>query len=93
MVEDLDLPDKDASRARLVTSIFVDAMAPSNNFFANPTAMKTLFDTGGMSAVKGLQNLIQDMTEHGGLPSSVDAFFEWYHPTTMCEAGAFIFQE
>ena len=72
MVEDLDLPDKDAARARLVTSIFVDAMAPSNNFFANPTALKALFETGGQSAVNGLKNLLKDMTENGGLPSSVD---------------------
>ncbi len=72
MVEELDLPDKDAARARLVTSIFVDTMAPSNNFFANPTALKQLFETGGKSAIDGLQNLITDMTENGGLPSSVD---------------------
>ena len=72
MVEDLDLPDKDAARARLVTSIFVDTMAPSNNFFINPTAMKNLFETGGKSAVNGLKNLLTDMTENGGLPSSVD---------------------
>lgn len=72
MVEDLDLPDKDAARARLVSSIFIDTMAPSNNFFVNPTALKTFFETGGKSAVNGLQNLIKDMTENQGLPSSVD---------------------
>ncbi|MEW9919228.1 alpha/beta fold hydrolase [Marimonas sp. MJW-29] len=71
-VEELDLPDKDAARARLVTSIFVDAMAPSNNFFINPTAMKTFFETGGKSAVSGVQNLIKDLVENEGLPSSVD---------------------
>ncbi|NNE52276.1 MAG: alpha/beta fold hydrolase [Sulfitobacter sp.] len=72
MVEELDLPDKDAARARLATSIFIDTMAPSNNFFINPTAMKTFFETGGQSALKGVQNLIKDLTENGGLPSSVD---------------------
>lgn len=71
-VEALDLPDKEAARARLVTSIFVDTMAPSNNFFINPTAMKTFFETGGQSAVKGIQNLVTDMVENEGLPSSVD---------------------
>ncbi|MEM7441126.1 MAG: alpha/beta fold hydrolase [Pseudomonadota bacterium] len=71
-VEELDLPDRDAARARLVTSIFVDTMAPSNNFFANPAAMKTFFETGGQSAVKGLQNLLKDIAENDGLPSSVD---------------------
>ena len=72
LVEDLDLPDKDAARARLVSSIFIDAMAPSNNFFINPTAMKTFFETGGQSALKGFQNLLRDMIENDGLPASVD---------------------
>ncbi|WP_432817161.1 alpha/beta fold hydrolase [Sulfitobacter sp. JB4-11] len=71
-VEDLDLPDKDAARARLVTSIFIDTMSPSNNFFANPAALKQLFETGGQSAVNGLRNMLTDMTENGGLPASVD---------------------
>ena len=71
-VEELDLPDKDAARARLISSIFVDTMAPSNNFFINPTAMKTFFETGGQSAIKGMQNFLKDMTENEGLPSSVD---------------------
>ncbi|MEP5730553.1 MAG: alpha/beta fold hydrolase [Sulfitobacter sp.] len=71
-VEDLDLPDKDAARARLVSSIFVDTMSPSNNFFINPAAMKTFFETGGKSAVNGLQNMMKDITENQGLPSSVD---------------------
>lgn len=73
LVAKTDLPEQDAARARLVTSIFVDAMAPSNNLLANPTALKTLVDTGGKSAVNGLKNFLDDMTKNGGLPSSVDA--------------------
>lgn len=71
-VEQLDLPDRDAARARLITSLYVDAMAPSNNFFANPAAMKTLYETGGKSAVDGVKNLVTDLVKNGGLPSSVD---------------------
>ena len=71
-VEKLDLPDRDAARARLVTSIFVDAMAPSNSLLTNPTAMKTLFETNGKSAADGAKNFINDMVKNGGLPSSVD---------------------
>lgn len=71
-VDQLDLPDRDAARARLITSLYVDAMAPSNNFFANPAAMKTLYETGGKSAVQGIQNMIGDLVKNGGLPSSVD---------------------
>jgi polyhydroxyalkanoate synthase len=73
MVADTKLDAKDAARARLVTSIFVDAMAPSNNPFLNPTALKTALDSGGKSAVAGLKNFFDDMTKNGGLPSSVDA--------------------
>ena len=73
LVAKTDLPEKDAARARLITSIFVDTMAPSNNPALNPTAIKTLVDTGGKSAVSGLKNFLDDMTRNGGLPSSVDA--------------------
>ena len=72
MVEALDLPDRDAARARLVTSIFIDAMAPSNTFAANPAAVKRFYETGGKSAVDGVKNLLEDAMKHGGLPSSVD---------------------
>ena len=73
LVAKTDLPEKDAARARLLTSIFVDTMAPSNNPVLNPTALKTFVDSGGKSAVAGLKNLLDDMTRNGGLPSSVDA--------------------
>ncbi|MGE0283166.1 MAG: alpha/beta fold hydrolase [Rhizobiaceae bacterium] len=73
MVAKTDLEGKDAARARLVTSIFVDAMAPSNNPILNPTAMKTMLDSGGKSTLSGLKNFFDDMTKNGGLPSSVDA--------------------
>ena len=72
LVENTELPQKDAARARLVTSIFVDTMAPSNNPMLNPTAVKTFVDSGGKSAISGLKNFLDDMTKNGGLPSSVD---------------------
>ncbi|QCK84385.1 alpha/beta fold hydrolase [Phreatobacter aquaticus] len=67
-----ELSDKDSARARLVTSIFVDAMAPSNNLIANPLALKQAVDTKGQSLVEGFKNFIGDMTKNGGLPSQVD---------------------
>jgi polyhydroxyalkanoate synthase len=73
LVAKTDLPEKEAARARLVTSIFVDTMSPSNNPVLNPTALKTFVDSGGKSAVAGLKNFLDDMTKNGGLPSSVDA--------------------
>jgi polyhydroxyalkanoate synthase len=67
-----ELPDRESARARLVTSIFVDAMAPSNNLLGNPLALKQALDTKGQSLVEGFKNFIGDMTKNGGLPSQVD---------------------
>ncbi len=72
-VDGLDLDKTQSARARLVSSIFTDAVAPSNGLLTNPSALKTLVDTGGTSAAKGLKNFFDDMTKNGGLPSSVDA--------------------
>ncbi len=72
-VEETDLEGKDAARARLATSILVDAMAPSNMLMTNPTALKQVVDTGGQSLIKGLKNFVDDLAKNGGLPSSVDA--------------------
>lgn len=72
LVEELDLPDRDAARARLSSSIFVDAMAPSNGLLTNPTARKALMDSNGKTAVDGFMHFMEDMTKNGGLPSSVD---------------------
>ncbi|EFL87705.1 alpha/beta fold hydrolase [Ahrensia sp. R2A130] len=72
-VDNLALSDRDAARARLVSQIFTDAVAPSNNIWTNPTALKTLIDTGGQSAIEGMKHFFEDMTKNGGLPSSVDA--------------------
>jgi polyhydroxyalkanoate synthase len=71
-VDKAKLAEKDAARAKLVTQIFVDAMAPSNLVFGNPTALKELVDTGGGSLVNGFKNFVSDLVNNGGLPSQVD---------------------
>jgi len=62
---------RDKARAHLAASIYVDAIAPSNTWL-NPTALKRAIDTGGLSLVKGLKNLVHDLRHNHGLPSSVD---------------------
>jgi polyhydroxyalkanoate synthase len=71
-VDKAQLADKDAARAKLVTQIFVDAMAPSNLVLGNPKALKELVDTGGGSLVNGFKNFVSDLVNNGGLPSQVD---------------------
>jgi len=71
-VEKTGLEGKDAARARLVTSIFVDAMAPSNTLVGNPLALKQAIDSRGASLVEGMKNYLSDLAKNGGLPSQVD---------------------
>ncbi len=72
LVDQADLPKKDAERARFALSLFTEAAAPTNTMLGNPAAMKQLYQTGGQSAVRGLTHMIEDLAKNGGLPSQVD---------------------
>ena len=64
--------DIDARKARVITRLIADSMAPTNNLFGNPAAIKRLVDTGGASLFAGLGNLARDIRDNGGMPSMVD---------------------
>ena len=59
-------------RAMLVADILVDALAPTNTFVGNPSAVKLALDTGGASLVQGVKNFVDDMKNNNGMPSQVD---------------------
>ncbi len=71
-INDADLDKKDADRARFVLSLFTEAVAPTNSLLGNPAAMKKMYETGGVSLVKGLTHMLGDLANNGGLPSQVD---------------------
>ncbi|WP_298912980.1 alpha/beta fold hydrolase [uncultured Algimonas sp.] len=62
----------DKARARFVTDLIGDTLAPTNSLLGNPAAMKKLYETGGLSLVAGLKNAYDDLTKNGGMPSQVD---------------------
>ena len=66
----LDTASKD--RARFVTSLLTDAFSPANTLLGNPAALKKFIDTGGTSALRGLQNMLGDVFKNKGMPSQVD---------------------
>jgi polyhydroxyalkanoate synthase len=72
-VEKVGLEGQDKARAKLITQMFVDALAPTNGLVSNPAALKKLVDTGGESLWSGLKNYIDDLVNNGGMPSQVDA--------------------
>jgi polyhydroxyalkanoate synthase len=60
------------ARARLAAELITDAAAPTNLLAGNPAALKRAFETGGESLVRGLQNALRDVAQHGGMPAQVD---------------------
>ena len=72
LVSQTSLNKVDKQRASLITTILVDALAPTNMLIANPAAMRKLLDTGGESLRKGLMNYLEDLFKNGALPSQAD---------------------
>jgi polyhydroxyalkanoate synthase len=71
-VDDAKMEKRDAERVRFVTSLFIDAMAPTNSLAGNPAALKKFIDTGGSSLAQGLEHFVHDLMNNGGLPAQVD---------------------
>src|SRR5215813_709525 len=59
-------------KARFVGQLIVDALAPTNYLWTNPTALRRAFETGGGSLLRGLRLFGQDLRERGGWPKQVD---------------------
>jgi polyhydroxyalkanoate synthase subunit PhaC len=71
-VADADLDWRTAERARMAAEIVTSAAAPTNTLLGNPAALKRVFDTAGVSLVRGARNFIGDVRHNGGMPSQVD---------------------
>ncbi|WP_324827189.1 PHA/PHB synthase family protein [Qipengyuania zhejiangensis] len=71
-LEDLDLDDLERDRARFISNIIIDGIAPTNTLIGNPTAQKMAIDSGGLSLIKGLKNAYDDMVHNKGMVSQVD---------------------
>ena len=74
-IDESQLDDDDRARAHFVFSLLNDAMSPSNTLL-NPAAVKELLNSGGLSLVRGLNHLLDDLRHNDGLPRQVnpDAF-------------------
>ncbi|GMM93089.1 PHA/PHB synthase family protein [Qipengyuania sp. MTN3-11] len=71
-IEELELDELEKDRARFVSNMIVDALAPTNTFAGNPSAQKMAITSGGLSLLKGLKNAYDDMVHNKGMVSQVD---------------------
>lgn len=72
IIDDLDLDPHTRNRARYLTTLMTSALAPSNHLLGNPSALKRAWSTRGRSLADGMRNLLEDLQDNDGLPSSVD---------------------
>ena len=91
-VDQCSLSELDKTRARLITSIIVDALAPTNALLTNPAALKQLVDSGGESLWRGFKNYVADLVQNGGLPSQVQKSGFKIGENLARTAGAVVFR-
>ncbi len=68
------LSDKQREQLRFATRAFTEAMAPSNFAITNPQALEKAIATRGESMLKGMENLLGDLSRGQLTQSSPDAF-------------------
>ena len=55
--------EKTRERLRFATKAFVDAMAPSNFALTNPLVLEKTLETRGENLLKGLENMLRDLSK------------------------------
>ncbi len=60
-------------KARFAAQFILDTLAPTNTLPGNPAALRTAFDSGGKSVLRGARNMLGDIRHNGGWPAQVDA--------------------
>jgi polyhydroxyalkanoate synthase len=69
LISDADLDWRHERQARFAAGNVLDAVAPSNFPWSNPTVVKAMVDEGGLNLVKGARNFLRDFPR---LPATVD---------------------
>jgi polyhydroxyalkanoate synthase subunit PhaC len=64
--------DTRAEQARFAANMVTSAAAPTKFLVSNPAALRRAFDTGGMSLVRGLRNVVRDVRPNGAMPSMIE---------------------
>src|SRR5215208_4986388 len=57
---------------RFALDNLIEGLAPTNNPLISPLGWKALIDTGGMSAIRGMQAFTGDMRTQPRVPAMVD---------------------
>src|SRR5439155_22332001 len=72
LISDAELDWRHECSARIAAENVLDALAPSNFPWSNPTVLKATIDRGGANFVKGRRRLLRDLSTPPRIPASVD---------------------
>jgi polyhydroxyalkanoate synthase subunit PhaC len=72
LIDDAGLDWHADRQARFAAQNLLDALAPTNFPWSNPTVLKELVDRGGANLVRGMRQLGRDLSRPPRLPASVD---------------------
>jgi polyhydroxyalkanoate synthase len=73
LIDAARLEPADDRKARFAAQFLLDAISPTHTLAGHPVALRTAFETGGKSLVRGTRNMLQDLRTNGGWPAQVDA--------------------
>ena len=90
-IDESNLDADDRARARFVTTLLGDALAPSNTLL-NPQVIKELFNSGGSSLFKGASHLFDDLVNNDGMPSQVSKHAFEVGRNLATTSGAVVFR-
>jgi polyhydroxyalkanoate synthase len=72
LIGDAEVDWRSERRARLTAGNVLDALAPSNFPFSNPTVLKEIVNSGGGNLVRGARQLMHDLNSPSHMPATVD---------------------
>jgi polyhydroxyalkanoate synthase len=88
----VDGPWDRQARTRYLANMATAMLSPTNFFFTNPAAIKRAFETGGLSVVRGAQNMLRDVAA-GGMPRMVDSEPFPVGEKMGCTPGAVVYRD
>lgn len=86
------VPEATRRKARFAIGMFMDAVAPTNVPWINPAVVREAMSTGGTSLIRGMENFIEDLRDHDGMPRQVDASAFELGRNLACTPGRVVFR-
>jgi polyhydroxyalkanoate synthase len=93
LIDDAGLDWRSERQARFAAGNVLDALAPTNFPWSNPTVLKETVDRGGENLVRGARQFARDVSRAPRLPATVDASKFEVGGNLALSAGSVILRE